>query len=384
MLRNRAYKFRLYPNNEQQILINKTFGCTRFIYNKMLDEKKNNSKITCYELIKTIPSIILEYPFLKEVDSCSLRCAIFDLDNAYQRYYKKIGGYPKYKKKGSRDSYRTNLITSTYKGKVYENIKIDLKNKIIVLPKLKEVKIRGYRNLTSINGRIINATITKEGNKYYVSVIVEEEVNLLVKKDNYAVGIDVGVKSLVITSDGESYGNPRYNEKYERRIKKLQKELSRKVKGSNNYKKTKDKISEVYRKLKNARKKLVEEIVAKVIKYNDIIVTEKLKVKEMLEKKKSHNKHLRKSITNATFGLIIRKIEEKSRMLNKTFIQVGTYYSSSQICNRCGGINKEMKDLSKREYSCSKCGLEIDRDINASINIMYEGITKYFKEQYNN
>lgn len=134
---------------------------------------------------------------------------------------------------------------------------------------------------------------------------------------------------------------------------------------------------------------MVEEIVSKVTKYNDIIVTEKLKVKELLKKEKSFqnkysNKHLRKSITNATFGLIIRKIEEKCRKLNKTFIQVDTYYPSSQMCSRCGNINKEMKDLSKREYKCSECGLNLDRDINASINIEYEGIIKYFKNKYVN
>ena len=386
MLRNRAYKFRLYPTKDQEILIMKTFGCARFIYNISLAKKKINNKLSCYDLIKEIPSLYEEYPFLKEVDSCSLRCAIFNLDNAYQRYYKRLGEYPKFKKKGYRDSYRTNYITSEYKGKKYENIKIDLNNKILTLPKIKEVSIEGYRKLENINGRIINATITKEGRRYYVSVVVEEQVVLPDKKEEYAVGIDIGVKSLVVTSEGNSYGNPRYNEKYEKRIKKLQKELSRKVKGSNNYKKTKIKLSEVYRKLANARKKMVEEIVNKVTKYNDIIITEKLKVKEMLEKKDKtmKNKNLRKSITNATFGLIIRKIEEKCKMLNKEFIQVDQYYPSSQICNRCGNIDKSMKDLSKREYKCSKCGIEIDRDINASLNIEYEGIIKYYKNKYAN
>lgn len=384
MLRNRAYKFRLYPNKEQEILINKTFGCTRFIYNKMLEQKKENNKLSCYDLAKEIPALSKEYSFLEEVDSCSLRCAIFDLDNAFKRYYKKLSGYPNFKKKGYKDSFRTNFITSTYKGKVYENIKIDLKNKIIKLPKLKEVSIRGYRNLDSIKGRIINATVTKEGTKYYASVVVEENVILSNKQEEYAVGIDIGVKSLVTTSDGFSYGNPKYNEKYEKRIKRLQKDLFLKVKGSNNYKKTKEKISEVYRKMRNARKKIAEEIVSQVTKYNDIIITEKLKVKEMLRKKEKQSKALRKSITNATFGLILRKLEEKCRMQNKTFIQVDTYYPSSQICSRCGNKNVKMKDLRKREYKCSKCGLVIDRDINASVNIEYEGIIKYFKNKYAN
>lgn len=360
MLRNRAYKFRLYPTKEQSILINKTFGYTRLIYNMCFVKKKNNSELSCYDLIKEIPKFYLEYPFLKEVDSCTLRCAIFNLDNAYKRYYKKLGEYPNFKKKGSKDSYRTNNITSTYKDKKYESIKIDLENKIIVLPKLKEVKIRGYRNLDKIEGRIINATVEK------------------------IVGIDIGVKDLVVTSDGKTYGNPRYNEKYERRIKKLQKDLTRKVKGSKNYIKNKIKIQEVYRKLSNSRRKMTEEIVSKITKYNDIIIAEKLKVKEMLVKKDkiSQNKNLRKNITNATFGQIIRKLEEKCKMLNKSFVQVDEYYASSQICSRCNSKNKEMKDIKIRKYKCSKCKLEIDRDINASINIEYEGLIKYFKNKY--
>jgi len=169
----------------------------------------------------------------------SLRCAVTDLCNGFDKYYKKTGGYPKFKKKGRKDSFRTNLITNTYKGKVYENIKIDLKNRLITLPKLKEVRFRGYRNIEQINGRIINATIEREASKYYVSVCVEENMILPEKKEDYVVGIDIGVTSLVITSDNEYYGNPRYLEKYERKIKGLQKGLSRKVKRSKNNNKNK-------------------------------------------------------------------------------------------------------------------------------------------------
>lgn len=381
---NRAYKFRLYPSNEQAILINKTIGSSRLIYNIMLSKKKDNSKLSKYDLIKEIPKLYQEYPFLKDVDSMSLRCAIFDLDNAFNKYYKGTSEYPKFKKKGSKDSYRTNFITSSYKGTVYENIKLDLKNRIITLPKLKEVSIRGYRKLEYINGRIINATIERVANKYYVSVVIEENLTLPIKKEASAVGIDLGVKDIVVTSDKEYYGNPKYSEKYEKRIKRLQKSLARKVKGSRNYNKTKIKLQEVYRKLSNARKKLVEEIVSKVTKYNDIIVTEKLKVKEMLKKKNSQNKLLRKSISNATFGEIVRHLEYKCKWLNKIFVQVDTYYPSSQICSRCSYQDKEMKELRIRKYKCEKCGIELDRDLNASINIMYEGICKYLKKQYNN
>lgn len=384
MKRYRAYKFRMYPSDEQITLINKTMGCSRLIYNIMFAKKKANNKLSSYDLMKEIPNLCKSYPFLNEVDSCSLRCAIFNLEDGFKRYYKKLGGYPNFKKKGCKESFRTNCIRSTYKGKTYENIKLDLKKKEITLPKLKKVKIRGYRNIKKLEGRIINATIEKEASKYYVSVLIEEDVILPDKKEEYVVGIDIGVKTLITTSDGEFYGNPHYSAKYDKRIKILQKSLSRKIKRSNNYKKTKLKLQEVYRKLRNARKKMVEEMISKITKYNDIIVAEKLEVRKMLEKKKENNKNLRKSITNATFGLILRKLEEKCKMLNKTFIQVDTYYASSQICSRCGSIKKEIKDLSIREYKCSKCGIEIDRDINASINLEYEGIIKYFKEKYSN
>ena len=374
----KAYKFRIYPNIEQKILINKTIGCTRFIYNYMLDKKLKNNKLSRFDLTSLILSVCEEYQYLKEIDSMSLRCAIKELSEGFNKYYSGKGGNPNFKKKGIKNSYRTNLITSTYKGKRYENIKLDLQKRIVTLPKLKEVKIRGYRHLTSISGRIINVTIEKEANKYYISVCVNEEYELPKKKEQTVVGIDIGVKSLVVTSDGETFGNPKYNQKYEKKIKRLQRSLSRKIKGSSNYKKTKLLLSEVYRKLKNARKKLTEEIISKITKNNDIISCEKLKVKEMIKK----NKQLRKNIINSTFGLIITKLKDKCKYLNKEFIQVDTYYPSSQICSSCNNINKEMKDLNKREYRCHKCGIEIERDLNASINIMYEGLIGYYKKQY--
>ncbi len=276
---NKAYKFRMYPNRKQEELINKTIGSSRFVYNHMLKRIQENKNLNAYDLIKEIPSLIEKYQFLKEVDSCALRCAIFDLENGIKKYYKERIGYPRYKVKGKKDRYRTNYITSEYKGKKYENIKLDLKRKIITLPKLKEINIRGYRKLENIEGRIINATIEKEANKYYVSVCVEEEIKKKEKKEiKNIVGIDVGIKSLVVTSDGEKYGNPNYIKKYERKIRGLQKGLSRKEKGSKNYIKTKIKIQEVYRKLKNARRKTNEEIVKKIIENHDIIVSENLQI----------------------------------------------------------------------------------------------------------
>lgn len=373
MLVNKAYKFRLYPNKEQEILINKTFGCSRLVYNNMLYKIKENNALTRFDMNKLIPSMYEEYPFVKEVDSCSLRCAVFDLINGLTRYNNKQGGYPNYKKKGVKRSYRTNNIRSEYKGKEYNSISIDLKRKIITLPKLKEVKIRGYRNLDKLEARVINATISKEGNKYYVSVVVSEEIKVEEKKTRGIVGIDLGVKTLVTTSDYEYYGNPKYLTKYEKRIKKIQKKLSRQVKESNNYKKTVSKLEEVYRKLKNARKKTAEEIVSKIVKNNDVIVIESLNIKRMTSKE-NKKKNLRKEILNSTFGKIKNILEYKCKWKEKILIKVSPYYSSSQICSNCNNKDESMKEINKREYRCKKCGNKIERDINASINLINEGI----------
>ena len=370
---HRAYQFRLYPNKEQEMLIYKTFGCTRFVYNYCLDLKRKNKYLTKFDLIKELPKLKKEYPFLREVDSMSLQNTITDLMVGFDKHIKGQGGYPRFKKKGVKESFRTSYITSSYKKRVYENIKVDLKRRVIELPKLTEVKIRGYRNLEELTGRILNATVKEVGTRFYVSVCVEKELELPEKNNNQAVGIDIGVKNLVVTSNNEYYDNPKYLDKYEKKIKRLQLELSRKVKRSKNYNKCKKKIEEVYRKLKNARKKTVEEIVKQVTMNHDIIITENLQVKKMLEKKNCH-KTLRKEITNATFSEIIRILKYKCLWLNKTFIQVNTYYPSSQICSRCGNKNVKMKDIRVRELKCSKCGLEIERDYNASLNILKEGL----------
>ena len=369
----RAYQFRLYPTKEQEVLIHKTFGCTRFLYNQMLDEKKKDKTLGKYDLFKKIPEYIKNYSFLSEVDSCSLRNSVTDLMVGFDRYYKNLGGYPNYQKRGVKESYRTNCNRSSYKGKEYASIEVDLKENTIALPKLKKVKIRGYRKLEKLPGRILNATIKQIGNKYYVSVCVEEEIEIPVLSEKRAIGIDVGIKNMVVTSDGEYYENPDFLKKYERRIQGYQQELSRRKKGSKNYKKTLRKIEELYRKLKNARKKYIEEVVAKILKGKEIILAERLKVKEMLSKK-NNPKSVRKSISDVSFEKILQTIEYKCKWNGKIFYQVSTYYPSSQICSECGHKDASMKDYGKREYICPVCKLNIERDYNASRNILQEGL----------
>ena len=383
MIINKGYKFRLYPNKEQAVLINKTLGCARLVYNYYLDKKinlykDNKTNLSCYDCINDLKNFKIDHPFISEIDSMSLRCSLFNLDNSYKKFFKEGAGFPKFKSYNRKNSYRTNMIISEYKGNTYYNIKLDLENHTITLPKLKKIKIRGYRNLNKIDGRIINATISKESDgTYYVSVLVEENIILSEFRPKRIIGLDLGVKDLVITSNYEKYKNEKVIEKYEKRIKRKQKRLSKKQKGSNNYFKLKQEIARIYKKIKNARKYNTHHITKDITDNNDIIVCETLKIKNMV---KNHN--LAKSLNDASLSEIIRQLGYKSKWKGKKFYQIDPFYASSQICSHCGYKNETLKNLSIREYSCPNCHYELDRDVNAAINICFEGLNMYMKEVF--
>ena len=374
----KCYKFRLYPDNEQEILLNKSFGCSRFVYNHYLSNIKNNGYQNAYSNISDyVNNLKYEYLFLQEVDSTIIRKTLFHLDDNIKKYYNYNFGYQKYKGKFDKHSYTTSAVYNSYKNKKYCNIELDLVNRKIKLPKFKWIDIRGYRNVKSIKGKIVNATISKEKNgKYYVSVVFEM---IDIKNNNFIprniVGIDLGIKKLLTLSDGITYDNNKYIEKYEKRIKRLQRELSRKVKRSNNYNKCKKKIAILYSKLKNARNYYLHKITKKITDEYDIITCEKLTVQKML---KNHN--LSKKISDAAFCEIIRQLEYKCKYKNKLFYQTDTYYPSSQECSVCGNIDRKYKSLLERVYKCCKCHNEMYRDLNSCINIMYEGMKLYMKE----
>ncbi len=375
----KAYKFRLYPNKEQTKLINKTFGCGRFVYNHYLDKIKNNGYTNTYSNIKDYTSTLkYEAVFLREIDSIVIRQSLFNLDNAYKKLFNKQGGYPKFKSKYNRNSYNTTAVYKSYKDKEYCNIELDLINKKIKLPKLKWVNIRGYRNINSINGKIKNATISKEANgKYYVSILYEMYDEAPKINHRTIVGIDLGIKKLLTLSNGITYDNNKYIDKYEKRIKRKQRELSRKQKKSKNYYKCKKELAVLYSKLVNARKYYTHKITKDITDEYDIITCEKLFTKEMITKGKDNK--LSKKISDATFSEVLRQLEYKTRFKGKIFNQIDTYYPSSQVCSKCNNQDKKYKDLKERTYKCSKCNQEIDRDFNASINIMFEGLKLYIK-----
>lgn len=329
-----------------------------------------------FNMCNELKKLSKNYSWLKDVDCCSLMCAIFNLEDAYKNYFAKRSSFSAFKNRFNRQTYRTNYIRSSYKGYQYSNIEINLERKKIKLPKLGIIKIRGYRNLNKIDGRVINATVIREKTgKYYVSVVVDEKKNVKEKiNPTSIVGIDLGVNDLVVTSSGEKYSNNREIEKREKRLKRLQRKLARQKAGSNNYNKTKTKIAIVHSKIKNARKHNIINIVNKIVEENDIIVSGKLKVKEM-----SKNHTLAKSILDASFNKICELIKWKAKEKRKYYYQVDTYFPSSKKCSHCKELTSATNNLSIRVWECEKCGNTNDRDINASINIMFEGINLHYQ-----
>ena len=363
-------KYRIYPNKEQVILINKTFGCIRFVYNKMLRFKQelynqtlmNFSKTECNNWCNRV--LKEDYSFLKEVDKFSLTNAIYNLDSAYQKFFKEHTGFPNYKsKKESYKSYTTNYTNN--------NIVVDYDNNKIKLPKLGNVSTRVHRKL---NGNIKDATVSKTPTgKYFVSITYECNDNKVLSKNNKNVGIDLGIdlgiKDLCITSDGKTYENPKHLRKYERRLARLQRQLAKKIKKSNNFYKKKKQIALCHEKIVNIRRDYLHKISHEIVNDNQVIITENLKIKDMMQ-----DKHLARSIADVSWHEFVRQLEYKSAWYGRTFLKVNTYYASSQLCHVCGYQNSKTKDLSVRVWTCSNCHTTHNRDINAAKNILQEGL----------
>ena len=372
----KAYKLRIYPTDSQRELIEKTFGCTRYIYNNFLAERKNKyeeskTKVHVYEQLKELTDLKREKEWLREIDSCALQACVYNLDDAFQKFFKG-NGYPRFRVKGKHESFRTNNTLSTYKNKKYETIRVDFNKRVITLPKLKEVKFRGYRTTKEIVGKIKSATISKDANKYFVSILIEVPFIKYSINPTSIVGLDLGIKDFIVTSNGEKLKNEvKINEK---RLKGLQKWLSRCKPGSKNRYKVKLKIQRLYLKIRNARKHMIYKLANNILKGNDIVSIENLDVKSMYQVHK-----IAKHLNQVPISEFIRVLKYKSNWLGKKVIEINKYYPSSQCCNRCDYKNEEVKDLSVRKWTCPKCGMIHDRDINASINVMFEGLKIYMK-----
>ena len=351
----KAYKYRIYPDAEQMQFFAKCFGCVRFVYNRMLSDRIEHYNLTGKSLNNTPAQYKSEFTWLKEVDSLALANAQMNLNTAYRNFFRdKSTGFPKFKsKKNNNFSYTTN----NQKGTVY------VENGYIKLPKLKSpVKIRQHR---SFEGVIKSCTISKApSGKYHISILVETEIQKLPESD-MRVGIDVGIKDFAVLSNGESYKNPKHLRKSEKRLAKLQRDLSRKQIGSSNRNKARIKVAKLHEKIANQRMDFLHKKSTEIIRENQAIVIEDLKVKNLM---KNHN--LAKSIAEVSWSRFREMLDYKSRWYGRELIIAPPDYPSSQLCSDCGNRSSQTKDLACRIYVCPECGLEIDRDYNASLNLL--------------
>lgn len=369
----KAYKFRIYPNDEQKIFFSKTFGCVRLVYNLML-----NDRIKEYEESKGNPNKRIKYPtpakykkeyeFLKEVDSLALANAQMNLNKAYKNFFRdKSIGFLKFKsKKNPVQSYTTNN----------QNGSINIFENWLKLPKLKElIKIKAHRKL---DGIIKAATISRTGSgKHFISLLCESDIQEL-PKTNSSVGIDLGIKDMAILSTGEKIKNIRFSKQLEDKLKKEQRKLSkrllvakkenRKLHESKNYQKQRIKVAKIHEKIMNMRVDFLHKLSMDIIKNHDIICIENLNIKGLL-----CNHKLAKSIADVSWHSFINKLEYKARWYGKEIIKVDRLYPSSQICSVCG-YRGGKKTLDIREWTCPVCHTHHDRDINASKNILAEGL----------
>lgn len=356
-----AYKYRLYPNKEQQEIFAKTFGCVRFIYNRMLSDKIKYYEETKQKLNNTPAQYKKEFEWLKEVDSLALANAQMNLQTAYNNFFRSPkNGFPKFKsKKKNRNSYTTNNQKGTVRF-------IDGK---LRLPKVGLVKIRQHRKIKE-SGVIKSATISQTpSGKYYVSILVEQENEKYLSKTNKNVGIDLGIKDFAITSDNQKISNPKYLAKSEKKIVKLQRQLSRKSKGSNNRNKARIKLARAWEKITNQRTDFLQELSTELIRNYDVICLEDLNVSGMV---KNHN--LAKAISDCSWSEFVRMLQYKAEWYGRIISKIDRFYPSSQTCNCCGCVNPITKDLSVREWTCPKCGVTHDRDVNAAKNILKQGL----------
>lgn len=374
MERLKAYKFRIYPTEEQATFFAKSFGCVRKVYNLMLDDRMKAYEETRRDSSKkmsfpTPAKYKQDFPFLKEVDSLALANAQLNLDKAYKNFFHdKSVGFPRFKsKKNPVQSYTTNNQNGTI-------ALID--NKFVKLPKLKSlVKITLHRQP---KGLIKSATISRHSSgKYYISLLCKEEVRKL-PKSNSAVGIDLGITDFAILSDGQKFDNNKFTSQMEKKLKREQRKLSRrallaKQKGINlfesrNYQKQKRKVARLHEKVMNQRTDFLNKLSTEIIKNHDIICIEDLNTKGMLR-----NHKLAKIISDVSWSSFVTKLQYKADWYGREIIKIDKWFPSSQVCSECGHKDGK-KPLDIREWTCPICHTHHDRDINASINILTEGL----------
>ena len=357
---NKTYRFRLFPTAEQEILLAKHFGCTRYVYNHFLNERKEQYQAdkksdNYYKQAATLTKLKKEEDtkWLKEVNSQTLQFALRSLDTAFLNFFRGNAQFPKFKSRKHKNTFTIPQFGKLEDGK-------------IIIPKFKDgIKVKLHRE---VNGKIGKMSITKTPTgKYYVSIFTEQEVEEL-PKTNKQVGIDLGLKDFVITSDNKKFKNNRYTKKYARELKKAQQHLSRKQKGSHGFEKQKLKVAKIHEKIANSRLDTLHKVSKELVETYDLISVEDLNVKGMIK-----NHKLSKHISDASWGNFVTLLQYKCDWYGKELVKVNRFYPSSKTCGNCGWINQELK-LSDREWTCKSCGVVHDRDVNASRNILKEGL----------
>ena len=358
---NKAYKFRIYPNAEQQIILTKTFGCVRFIYNQMLSDKINYYEETKQKLNNTPAQYKSKFPWLKEVDSLALANAQMNLQTAYNSFFRnpKIG-FPKFKsKKSNRRSYTTNCVNG--------NISID--NGFLKLPKVGLVKLKQHRLILS-NYKLKSVTISQTpSGKYYASVLFEYENQIQEQELHDFLGLDFSMHGLYKDSNGNEPAYPRYYRQAEERLKREQRKLSLMQKGSKNCSKQRIKVANLHEKVANQRKDFLHKQSRQIANAYDCVCIENLDMKAM-----SQSLNFGKSVTDDGWGMFVTFLKYKLEETGKRLVKVNKFFASSQICNVCGYKNTATKNLSIRAWDCPECGTHHNRDINAAINIRNEGM----------
>ena len=358
---NKAYKFRIYPNEEQKVLFAKTFGCVRFIYNKMLEDKIKHYKETKQKLNNTPAQYKTEYEWLKEVDSLALANAQMNLREAYNHFFRdhKVG-FPKFKsKKNSRKSYTTNCV----------NGNIVVRDGMIRLPKTGFIKMKQHRHIPD-HYKLKAVTVSQNASgKYFASILFEYEEDVAKKEPKSFIGLDFSMHELYADSNGNCPEYPRYYRLAEKRLKKEQRKLSKMQKGSKNREKQRVKVAKLHEKTANQRRDFLHKQSRQITNTYDCVCIENLNMKAMAQAL-----NFGKSVSDNGWGMFTAFLKYKLEEAGKRLVAVDKYFASSQLCSVCGHQNREMKDLSIREWTCPHCKTHHNRDINAAINIRNEGM----------